>query len=145
MTTNNLKPTLAALAGDAKITDRRDGLWMIAPQLDVVQMATTMHQNGAILSTITASAIADNETEIVYHYWIDKQAINIKVKTQNNAIQSIAPVLHAANWIEREIHDLYSVDFINHPNLTRLLRPPQLAQGLFREPGGKASKNGAKN
>jgi NADH:ubiquinone oxidoreductase subunit C len=40
-----------------------------------------------------------------------------------------------ASWIEREIHDFFAVEFIGHPNLIPLLRPPGLKDGFFRESG----------
>lgn len=38
-------------------------------------------------------------------------------------IASIAGVSSAANWLEREIYDMYGVRFTDHPNLQRLLLP----------------------
>ena len=50
-------------------------------------------------------------------------------------------ILPAAEWIEREIQDLFKVTFEGHPHPDRLIRPLQLEPGLFREPGGSASKS----
>jgi NADH:ubiquinone oxidoreductase subunit C len=36
-------------------------------------------------------------------------------------IESLANLINAANWIEREIHELFGIKFINHPNLTKLI------------------------
>jgi NADH:ubiquinone oxidoreductase subunit C len=36
-------------------------------------------------------------------------------------IESLANLIDAANWIEREIHELFGIKFINHPNLTKLI------------------------
>lgn len=141
MTPIDIISVLTRLAGATAVEARHDGLWMTAPLLDVRQMAGEMHRLGARLSTISAIAQATGETEIIYHYLLNRQAINIKVQTQNNTLPSITPMAPSANWIEREIHDLYNVTFTDHPNPARLLRPRQLPNGLFREPGGAASKN----
>ena len=138
---DNFVDQLTTLPGATAVERRPDGLWMIAPTLDVQAMARKMNEAGAMLSTISAAVLAEDETEIIYHYWLDHEAVNIKAHTQQNAIPSIALIVRAADWIEREIHDLYNVEFQGHPNLVRLVRPPQLANGLFREPGGAAGKN----
>lgn len=141
MTPIDIVSTLTRLAGATAVESRCDGLWMAAPALDVQQMASDLHQLGARLSTISAVMLPGGETEIIYHYLVNRQAINIKAQTQNNTLPSITPVVPSANWIEREIHDLYNVNFSGHPNLARLIRPRQLENGLFRQPGGAASKN----
>jgi NADH:ubiquinone oxidoreductase subunit C len=76
----------------------------------------------------------------MYHFAVGGQAINVKTRTTANAIPSITSEYKAANWSERENHDLFGVDFTGHPNLARLIRPSQLAEGFFRQPGGAAGK-----
>ena len=106
---------------------------MAAPNLDVLVLARCMKEWEARLSTITAAVLPDDETEVIYHYYLDRQAYNFKVPTQKNTLPSISSVLPAADWIEREIQDLYRVEFKNHPHPGRLIRPVQLEPGLFRE------------
>ncbi len=136
-----LDAQLAGLPGATEVEVHPDGLWMAAPKLDVLALAHLMMKHQARLSTMTAIALADGETEIIYHYTLGQQAANIKTRTWQGALDSIAPVTQAANWIEREIHDLYGVTFTGHPNLARMIRPPQLPEGFFREPGGAAGKS----
>lgn len=109
-----------------------DGWWMDAPQLDVTAMARALNELGARFSTASGVALADGETQIIYHYALGRDALNFKTRTRDHAIASITPITRAANWIEREIHDLFAVEFIGHPNLARLVRPPQLAEGFYR-------------
>lgn len=48
----------------------------------------------------------------------------IKTTTDEAApVASVTPFWPAANWYEREIHDLFGVNFSGHPNLKRLLMP----------------------
>ncbi len=137
---DELTPLLQALAGAAAFEQRADGLWMDAPDLDVVAAAQQMIQHGARLSTITGLALEGGETQVIYHYALGAAPYNLCVHTRGNRLPSITPVTPAANWPEREIADLYAVHFAGHPNPARLVRPPQLAPGYFREPGGAAGK-----
>jgi len=131
--TSAFKAQLLALPGATALETRRDGLWMLAPEIDVVAMATFMHRAEGRLSTVTGVAREDGETDLIYHYIIGRGAINVKARTKGNGIASIANVTQSANWIEREIHDLYSVNFVGHPDLSPLVRPVQLPEGFFRE------------
>ena len=142
-----LENQLNQLPGAEPVQNRPDGLWMDAAQLNVLALAELMKNIEARLTTISAISIENSETEIVYHFAIGGQAVNVKTRTKANAIPSISKVFKAANWAERENYDLFGVNFTGHPNLKRLIRPPQLAEGFFRQPGGAEGKalRGEKN
>jgi NADH:ubiquinone oxidoreductase subunit C len=137
---SELQNQLQQLPGAGQLQNRPDGIWMDADGLDVLALAGLMRSIEARLTAISAVSIENNETEIMYHFAVGGQAINVKTCTTANAIPSITTVYKAANWSERENHDLFGVDFTGHPNLARLIRPPQLAEGFFRQPGGAAGK-----
>lgn len=126
---------LGKIPGATALEKHSDGWWMDAPQLDVLTMARTLNGLGARFSTASGVALSDGETQIIYHYALGRNAINLKTRTRDHAIASITPITRAANWIEREIHDLFAVEFVGHPNLVRLIRPPQLAEGFYRTVG----------
>ena len=80
---------------------------------------------GMRLITITAS---DQRAgiELYYHFADDAAGAVISLKTvlkdkKRPQIASIAPVTKAAEWIEREIHELFGVNFAGHPGLKHLL------------------------
>lgn len=129
------------LPGATVLALQRDGWWMTAPDLDVLEMARKMKEWEARFSTMTGSMLPNDETAVIYHYCLEGNAYNIKVFTHENRLPSISVILPAAEWIEREIQDLFKVKFEGHPHPDRLLRPLQLEPGLFREPGGSASKS----
>ena len=63
--------------------------------------------------------------EIVYNLFSieNNERVRLKVAT-SQSIDSVTGVWPAANWLEREIFDLFGVTFTGHPDLRRLLLPP---------------------
>ena len=62
--------------------------------------------------------------ELVYNLFsISKNArVRLKVSVAEE-VESVTAVWPAANWMEREVFDLFGVRFRNHPDLRRLLLP----------------------
>jgi NADH-quinone oxidoreductase subunit C len=63
--------------------------------------------------------------EIVYNLFSipTNERVRLKVKT-DNTVESVTGVWPSANWLEREVYDLFGVQFAGHPDLRRLLLPP---------------------
>lgn len=63
--------------------------------------------------------------EVVYHLLSTKHLHRVRVKAGvpevPAQIDSAVEVWPAANWLEREVFDLYGIRFRNHPDLRRLL------------------------
>ena len=55
----------------------------------------------------------------------ENQDIRIKValKEGDLNIPSITNIWESANWYEREVYDMFGVNFTGHPRLTRILMP----------------------
>jgi NADH-quinone oxidoreductase subunit C len=65
--------------------------------------------------------------EIVYNlYSISRnERVRLKVAIAEGAgVDSVTDVWPSANWMEREVYDLFGVGFRNHPDLRRILLPP---------------------
>jgi NADH-quinone oxidoreductase subunit C len=64
--------------------------------------------------------------EVVYQlYSISKnERVRLKVNTNGEGVESVTSVWPAADWLEREVYDLFGVVFRNHPDLRRILLPP---------------------
>lgn len=77
------------------------------------------------LSFITAVHFKDH-FEIVYalRNILEKDIIFLKTKLkENEEIESLCEIYSGANWMEREIYDLFGIRFKNHPDLRRILLP----------------------
>jgi len=64
--------------------------------------------------------------EVVYNlYSIPKnERVRLKVDVNGEGVDSVTSVWPAADWLEREVYDLFGVVFRNHPDLRRILLPP---------------------
>ncbi len=79
------------------------------------------------LSDLTCVHYPDNKEtpfEVVYNlYSISKnERIRLKVATAAD-VESVTGVWPSADWLEREVYDLFGVTFHNHPDLRRILLP----------------------
>jgi NADH-quinone oxidoreductase subunit C len=65
--------------------------------------------------------------EVVYHLHSVAGNRRLRLKCRLNGtdpeIDSVTEVWRGANWYEREVYDMFGVQFRNHPNLTRILMP----------------------
>lgn len=65
--------------------------------------------------------------EVVYHLHSIEPNRRLRVKCRlggtDPEIDSVTGVWRGANWYEREVYDMFGVQFRNHPNLTRILMP----------------------
>ena len=53
----------------------------------------------------------------------DRVRLRTSVSLQDPVIDSLVPVWPGANWLEREIFDLFGIRFEGHPDLRRILLP----------------------
>ncbi|MBI1761819.1 MAG: NADH-quinone oxidoreductase subunit C [Acidobacteria bacterium] len=49
--------------------------------------------------------------------------VKVFVEEDDATVPSVVSVWKTANWLEREIYDMFGVNFENHPDLRRILMP----------------------
>lgn len=70
---------------------------------------------------------ADAPFEMVYNLYSIPANERVRLKAavnEEDGIESVTGVWPAANWMEREVFDLFGVKFHHHPDLRRILLPP---------------------
>ena len=64
--------------------------------------------------------------DIVYILYSFAKNTRVRVKTQiaeGQSIPSAVPIWPTANWLEREVFDMFGIQFTGHPDLKRILMP----------------------
>jgi NADH-quinone oxidoreductase subunit C len=68
----------------------------------------------------------DAPFEMVYSLYSISANVRVRLKVatdDQSGVESVTGVWPAANWMEREVFDLFGVPFKNHPDLRRILLP----------------------
>ena len=64
--------------------------------------------------------------EIIYHLYSFKRNDRLRLKVvvaEGEAVPSVVGVWPTANWLEREVYDMFGVVYEGHPDLKRILLP----------------------
>jgi NADH-quinone oxidoreductase subunit C len=71
--------------------------------------------------------------QVVYQLWSIQRKINLRVKCElpldGLEIDSAYFLWRAADWMEREVYDMFGVVFRGHPDMRRILMPYNYAEG----------------
>lgn len=79
---------------------------------------------------------AEAPFEVVYNLYSisGNERVRLKVATDEaTGVESVTDVWPTANWMEREVFDLFGVPFANHPDLRRILLPEDWEGHPFRK------------
>jgi NADH-quinone oxidoreductase subunit C len=73
--------------------------------------------------------------EIHYHFSKDTIGlllnIHVILDKEKPEIESLSNMFNASNWIEREMHELFGINFLNHPNQEKLISEGNWAEGVY--------------
>jgi hypothetical protein len=97
--------------------------WLTPGAMTVRELAQAMNGLRARFITITAYQLPGEEgLRLEYHWDLDGQLLGFPFVLAANSIESIYDLCEAADWIEREIHEEYTVDFLGREYEPLLLR-----------------------
>lgn len=85
------------------------------------------------LTDLTAVHYPNREGEelcVVYHLHNLQDSVRLRMKVYVTSAKpdvfTATQVYSAANWMERETYDFFGVNFVGHPNLTRILNVDEM-------------------
>jgi len=77
-----------------------------------------------------ADEVAEGRFEVIYNFYSIKHKfrffLKVRLSEDNPVIDSVTPLFNGANWMEREVWDLFGIEFTGHPELTKILTPDDL-------------------
>ena len=111
-------------------------LWLDPAPLSVRELCMEMSVAKARFVTITAYQLPGTEgIRLEYHWDLNGELLGFPFKLTTNSIESIYDICEAADWIEREIHEEYSIDFVGREYEPLLLREGDTIGVNLREMG----------
>lgn len=97
--------------------------WLATDALNVRDLAATMNSVHARFVTITAYQLPGQEGFRLEYIWdLEGQLMGFPFLLSGNSIASIYDICEAVDWIEREVHEGFAVDFLGREYEPLLLR-----------------------
>jgi len=95
--------------------------WKTLENGEVRTNAALMLLLGARFVAITATERPDKEIRLDYQWDLDGQLLSFVFATSSQEIHSIADLTPAADWVERETHEYFAVEFAGRPHTRPLM------------------------
>jgi Ni,Fe-hydrogenase III component G len=101
----------------------------------IIQIATYLYKTEGFRFIIASALHTKRGFEIHYHFSKDAVGlilnIHVVLDIENPEIESLSNLFNASNWIEREMHELFGINFRNHPNQEKLISEGNWAEGVY--------------
>jgi NADH:ubiquinone oxidoreductase subunit C len=130
MQNEELKIKISELLPAAVFEEGTQWLTINAEPADLLPLATQLRNDAALyFDFLFCLTCVDWKTHLtmVYHLDSTKYRHNIVIKIKLNAakpeIETLSAIWRTAEFHEREVYEMFGVNFINHPDLRLLILP----------------------
>jgi len=111
------------IADIKKVNDKR--IYIEIPA-DYLRTAADFLFNQMKLRFSIASGVDEKDyLEILYHFSFDKEGVfitlRVKLDSRKPEVDTLTDIIKGTKWIERELHELMGINFINNKDLRNLL------------------------
>jgi Ni,Fe-hydrogenase III component G len=101
----------------------------------IIKIAEYLYKTAGLRFIIASALHTKKGFEIHYHFSLDSMGlvlnIHVILDKENPQIESLSNMFNASNWIEREMHELFGINFLNHPNQEKLISEGNWAEGVY--------------
>lgn len=106
--------------GDDTIIVKRDGI------VDIMKLLKEQFQFEMLADVTAVDYLGKQDVrfEVVYHLNSLENNFRLRVKVpvnEDEEVESVTSLWPIANWLEREVWDMFGIRFKNHPDLRRIL------------------------
>ncbi|MFN6128908.1 MAG: NADH-quinone oxidoreductase subunit C [Planctomycetota bacterium] len=141
----NLRESLGSRVHDSRLhwSTFRDQQRLVVPHSLVLSVMRELRSLGMDqLVDVTAVDLleypnATDRFEVVYLLLNTESGERLIVKTHVNephlTLPSMVPIWFGADWLEREVYDMFGIRFDGHPNMKRLLLPEEFESFPLRK------------
>jgi NADH-quinone oxidoreductase subunit C len=140
---NDVLDALAATFGPLETTSFRDETRVVVPEPKSFEVFQTLKARGFDL-LVDVSCVDYLEYKGAKHRYglvyllastttNQRLTIRVFVDDPEPSVRSVVPLWEGANWLEREVWDLFGIRFEGHPDLRRLVMPEQFTAHPLRK------------
>jgi Ni,Fe-hydrogenase III component G len=102
---------------------------------DIFETAKFLFRELGLRFSTASATDTPQGLEILYHFSLDKSgefySLRVLLDKHKPQIDAITPLFPGAEWMEREIWEMFGINFIGHPNLRRLLLADDWPEGKY--------------
>jgi len=119
---------------DVRTRNNRRFIITIKPE-SILKVSEYLFKTAEFRFIIASALHTKKGFEIHYHFSKDAVGlilnIHVILDKDNPQIESLSNMFNASNWIEREMHELFGINFLNHPNQEKLISEGNWAEGVY--------------
>jgi NADH-quinone oxidoreductase subunit C len=117
----------------SQVIEYRGETTVVVPAESLIAVAQQCKENPALNFNLLSDATCVDRFPVEPRFELNYSLVSIprtdrlrlrtSVSAQHPVIDSLVPLWPGANWMEREIFDLFGIHFTGHPDLRRILLP----------------------
>jgi NADH-quinone oxidoreductase subunit C len=117
---------------EPEVVADRGTLWITIPKEALRAVVTSLRDDPALDYRMLSDLfgvdypIREKRFDVLYNLYsvTRNRRLFLRVRVgENEPVPSVSEIFPSANWAEREVYDLFGVEFAEHPDLRRILCP----------------------
>jgi NADH-quinone oxidoreductase subunit C len=144
VTTEDAVNAIKARLDDVKSDEFRGATRVVIPRNSLMEVMSLLKEDLGFDLLVDVTCVdylqyrgATDRFGLVYLLANTTTAVRLTIRVMLNepdlSIDSIVPLWEGANWLEREVWDMFGIRFAGHPDLRRILLPDEFVAHPLRK------------
>jgi NADH-quinone oxidoreductase subunit C len=139
--------TIAAMEsrfGKERVTSFRDETRVVVPREDLLSTMRMLKEVRSFDLLVEVTCVdylnfrdATDRFGLVYllanTITNERLTIRVMLNEPDLKVDSMCALWNGANWLEREVYDMFGIEFVGHPDLRRILMPEEFSSFPLRK------------